>query len=202
MTKLAVIFYSATGHVAEMARLVARRGAAAGADVRLRRVDAAVDPVAFTREMALRGRVADPGDEPVATEGDVDWADAVIFGSPIRFGSAAWPLRAFIDSLLESFTQGGLADKVYSAFVAGRTSHGGQETTLLTLYITLMHFGGILVLPGFTDELKWIDGNPYGVGHVSGLDNDAEMSAPTSAALDHLVRRVVTVSNRQLGVYQ
>jgi NAD(P)H dehydrogenase (quinone) len=189
VTKLSVVYYSSTGHVAEMARRVAESATAAGAEVRLRRVVEATDPAGITQ------------DQPEATTEDVDWADAVIFGSPVRFGSAAWPLRAFIESLLESFTQGRLADKVYSAFVAGRTAHGGQESTLLTLYITLMHFGGILVPPGFTEQLKWIDGNPYGVGHVSGLDNDAEISTPTSAALDHLARRVVTVSNRQLGIH-
>jgi len=188
VTNLSVIYYSATGHVAEMARRVAESGAAAGAEVRLRQVVAATDR-------------HDRPNHQEATSDDVEWADAVIFGSPVRFGSAAWPLRAFIESLLESFTQGRLADKVYSAFVAGRTAHGGQESTLLTLYVTLMHFGGILVPPGFTEDLKWIDGNPYGVGHVSGLDNDAEISAPTSAALDHLARRVVTVSDRQLGIF-
>ena len=95
--------------------------------------------------------------------------------------------------------EGKLADKVYSVFTSGRTQHGGQESTLLNIYVTLMHFGGILVPPGFTDDRKWADGNPYGVGHVAGLDNNAAISDVTSASLQHLARRVVAISGRLNG---
>jgi NAD(P)H dehydrogenase (quinone) len=65
----------------------------------------------------------------------------------------------------------------------------------LTIYITLMHFGGILVPPGFTEDSKWVDGNPYGVSHVTGLDNSAAVSEVTVAALHHLAKRVVGVAD-------
>ncbi|MET0704004.1 MAG: NAD(P)H dehydrogenase, partial [Mycobacterium sp.] len=70
---------------------------------------------------------------------------------------------------------------------------------LLALYISLMHFGGILVPPGYTDALKFADGNPYGVSHVTGPDNTAGISDDTDAALEHLARRVVTITDRLVG---
>ena len=199
MTKLSVIYYSSTGHVTEMARRVAAAGETAGADVRLRRVAELAEQAAIEAEPAWSANDAATESIPVATGDDMVWADAVIFGTPTRFGSPAWQFRAYIDSLTPLFMAGKLADKVYAAFTSGRTEHGGQESTLLNFYVTLMHFGGILVPPGFTEDLKWIDGNPYGVGHVSGLNNDAKISDATAAALDHLARRVVSVTDRQVA---
>jgi NAD(P)H dehydrogenase (quinone) len=124
------------------------------------------------------------------------WADAVIFGSPTRFGNAASQFRAFIDSLGGLWAEGKLADKVYAAFTSSQTVHGGQETTLITLYVSLMHFGGIIVPPGYTDEVKFADGNPYGVGHVTGPQNRNDLEDATLDALDHLARRVVSVADR------
>jgi NAD(P)H dehydrogenase (quinone) len=196
MTKLAVIYYSATGHGAAMAREVADAGEAAGAEVRLRRVAELADRPAIEADPAWVANYEASVHIPTATGDDIVWADGVIFGTPTRFGSQAWQFRAFIDSLTPLFMDGKVADKAYSVFTSGRTQHGGQESTLLNMYVTLMHFGGILVPPGFTEDLKWVDGNPYGVGHVAGLDNDAAMTDATIAALKHLARRVVSVSHR------
>ena len=85
---------------------------------------------------------------------------------------------------------------MYAAFTSTNTAHGGQETTLLTLYVTLMHFGGIIVPPGYTDELKFVDGNPYGASLIAGHDNISEFDEATNNALDHLAKRVVTVTDR------
>jgi NAD(P)H dehydrogenase (quinone) len=124
------------------------------------------------------------------------WADAVIFGSPTRFGSVASQFRTFIDSLGGLWSEGKLADKVYAAFTSSQTLHGGQETTLLTLYVNLMHFGGIIVPPGYTDQVKFADGNPYGVGLVANRDNVGSLDDTTNAALDHLARRVVAIADQ------
>ena len=118
----------------------------------------------------------------------------MIFGSPTRFGSPASQFRTFIDSLGGLWSQGKLADKVYAAYTSSQTAHGGQETTLLALYISLMHFGGILVPPGYTDPVKFADGNPYGVGHVTGPDNKNDLDKAANDALDHLTRRVVEIA--------
>jgi NAD(P)H dehydrogenase (quinone) len=196
MAKLSVIYYSATGHGAKMARHVAEAGESAGAEVRLRRVVELAERTAIAADPDWLVNYEATVNIPPATGDDILWADGVIFGTPTRYGSQAWQFRAFIDSLTPLFLEGKLGDKVYSAFTSGRTQHGGQESTLINIYVTLMHFGGILVPPGFTEDLKWADGNPYGVGHVTGLDNHAAITAATSAALEHLARRVVSISDR------
>jgi NAD(P)H dehydrogenase (quinone) len=194
MTNLSVIYYSATGHGSAMARQVGEAGEAAGAQVRVRRVAEQADAASIAAEPAWTANHLASKDIPVADGDDIEWADGVIFGTPTRYGSQAWQFRAFIDSLTPLFLEGKLANKAYSAFTSGRTEHGGQESTLINIYVTLMHFGGILVPPGFTEDLKWADGNPYGVSHVTGLDNAAPVTDVTAAALHHLARRVVSVA--------
>jgi NAD(P)H dehydrogenase (quinone) len=196
MSKLAVIYYSATGHGTTMAHRVAEAAQAAGAEVRVRHIAETRDPASFAHNPAWTANYEATKNEPAATGDDIDWADAVIFGSPTRFGSPASQFRNFIDTLGGLWAQGRLADKVYAGFTSSQTEHGGQETTLLALYISLMHFGGILVPPGYTDGIKFADGNPYGVSHVTGPENKAEISETTAAALDHLARRVVTITDR------
>ena len=120
----------------------------------------------------------------------------MIFGSPTRFGSVAGQFRTFIDSLGGLWAKGKLSDKVYAAFTSSESVHGGQETTLLTLYVTLMHFGGIIVAPGYTDPVKFADGNPYGVGLTATRANVTALDATTNDALDHLARRVVGIAAR------
>jgi NAD(P)H dehydrogenase (quinone) len=196
VTKLAVIYYSATGHGTTMAARVAAAAEAAGAEVRIRHIAETRDAESFAQNPAWTANYQATKDLPTATGDDIVWADAVIFGSPTRFGSVASQLREFLDSLGGLWSQGKLADKVYAAFTSTNTAHGGQETTLLTLYVTLMHFGGIIVPPGYTDELKYVDGNPYGASLTAGHDNISELDDATNAALDHLARRVVSVADR------
>jgi NAD(P)H dehydrogenase (quinone) len=199
MTKVAVIYYSATGHGSSMARRVAAAAKAAGAEVRVRPVAETQTPESFAHNPAWTANYQATKDLPVATGDDIVWADAVIFGSPTRFGSVASQLRAFLDSLGGLWSQGQLADKVYAGFTSTNTPHGGQETTLLTLYVTLMHWGGIIVPPGYTDPLKFADGNPYGASLLANHDNIDEFDETTYNALDHLARRVVSVAARLGG---
>ncbi|KZS81274.1 NAD(P)H dehydrogenase [Mycobacterium kansasii] len=196
MTKLAVIYYSATGHGTTMAKRVAAAGEAAGAEVRIRHVTETRDPASFAHNPAWTANYEATKGLPAATGDDIVWADAVIFGSPTRFGSVAAQLRDFLDGLGGLWAEGKLADKVYAGFTSSNTLHGGQETTLLTLYVTLMHFGGIIVPPGYTDPLKFVDGNPYGASLVSTHDNINEFDGATGDALEHLARRVVQVADR------
>ncbi|MEC9051885.1 MAG: NAD(P)H dehydrogenase, partial [Actinomycetota bacterium] len=92
------------------------------------------------------------------------------------------------------WAEGKLADKVYTAFTASQTRHGGQETTLQAFHTTFAHLGGIIVPPGYTDPVKFTDGNPYGVGKVTGAS--AELDDDDHAVLDHLVTRAITISER------
>lgn len=196
MIKLAVIYYSATGHGTAMAKRVAAAAEKAGADVRVRHIAETRDPESFAQNPAWTANYEATKDLPEATGDDIVWADAVIFGSPTRFGSPASQFRTFLDSLGGLWSQGKLADKVYAAYTSSQTAHGGQETTLLALYISLMHFGGILVPPGYTDPVKFADGNPYGVGHVTGPENKNELDKAANDALDHMTRRVVQIAAR------
>lgn len=196
MTRLSVIYYSATGHGTSMAARVAAAAESAGAEIRIRHVAETNDPESFAGNPAWTANHQATKDLPAATGADIEWADAVIFGSPTRFGSPAAPLRVFLDSLGGLWSEGKLADKVYAAFTSTQTAHGGQESTLLNLYVTLMHFGGIIVPPGYTDPVKFTDGNPYGVGLIATRDNIAALDDATNDALDHLARRVVGTADR------
>ena len=196
MTKLAIIYYSATGHGTTMAKRVAAAAEAAGAEVRVRHVAETQDPESFAHNPAWTANYNATKDLPAATGDDIVWADAVIFGSPTRFGSPAAQLRTFLDSLGGLWAGGKLADKVYAGFTSSNTRHGGQETTLVSLYLTLIHFGGIIVPPGYTEPLKFVDGNPYGASLVASHDNITDIDEVTATALEHLARRVVTFADR------
>jgi NAD(P)H:quinone oxidoreductase type IV len=166
--KIAVIYYSSTGTVHELAESVAEGARKEGAEVRLLRVSELAPEEAIASNDAWSAHAAATKDIPVATPADIEWADAVIFGSPTRFGNIASQLKQFIDTLGGLWAQGKLADKIYSGFTATATAHGGQESTLLALYNSVHHFGGIIVTPGYTDPVKFADGNPYGTSHVNG----------------------------------
>ncbi|WP_340538164.1 NAD(P)H:quinone oxidoreductase [Nocardioides sp. GXZ039] len=193
MTKLSIIYYSSYGTAHAMASRMAATAEAKGAEVRLRRVrETAPDEVVQSVE-GWAAHAASVGGQPVAEPEDIDWADAVIMGSGTRYGHVTSQLQSFIDTLGPLWQEGRLADKVYAAFTSSQTRHGGQETTLLAMLTTFCHFGGIIVPPGYTDQIKFADGNPYGVGVVTGGDGVDETA---NAALDHLVTRVVDVAQR------
>jgi|SRR5690606_518428 len=194
--KLSVIYYSATGTVHAMAKRITEAGRQAGAEVRLRQVPELAPAEAIASNAAWSQHFDQTKDEPKATGDDIVWADAVLFGSPTRYGNIASQLKQFLDTLGPQWAQGLLANKVYAGFTASQTAHGGQETTLLALYNTMYHFGGIIVPPGYTDPLKFADGNPYGVSHVTGADNTDPLTDVQHAALDHMTRRVIEIAGK------
>ncbi|MFJ2197171.1 NAD(P)H:quinone oxidoreductase type IV [Streptomyces violaceusniger] len=164
--KLAVVYYSSTGTIAEIAKELRDAGVKAGAEVRLLKVAELAPQAAIDSNPAWAAYHAATAEIPEATPDDIEWADAVLFGTPTRFGNVSAQLKQFIDTLGGLWAQGKLADKVYSGFVSSATAHAGQESTLLALYNSIHHFGGITVSPGFTDPAKFTDGNPYGTSHV------------------------------------
>jgi NAD(P)H dehydrogenase (quinone) len=135
--------------------------------VRLRKVAELAADAAIDANPAWRANVDATADIPLASADDMVWADAVLLGTPTRWGNVSAQLRMFIESLAPLWAKGALQDKVYSGFTASSTPHGGQESTLLALYNSIHHIGGIVVSPGYTDPSKHIDGNPYGTSHVS-----------------------------------
>lgn len=165
--KLSVIYYSATGSVYTLAQQAVEAGEKAGAEVRLRKVQELAPEEAIASNEGWSKHALETEDVPVASAEDVTWADAVIFGTPTRYGNVAAQLKQFFDTLGPQWGAGELADKVYTGFVSTGTNHGGQESTLLAMYNSFYHFGGIIVPPGYTDPSKFVDGNPYGASHIS-----------------------------------
>lgn len=191
--KLAVVYYSATGTNTEVARTLAEAAEKAGAEVRLRRVAELAPQAAIDSNPAWAAHHLATAGIAVATPDDIDWADAVIFGTPTRFGNVASQLKQFIDTLGGLWGQGRLADKVYSGFASSATRHGGQESTLLALYNSVHHFGGIVVAPGYTDPSKFADGNPYGTSHVDAQGNNP-VNDETRTAARVQAERVVRIA--------
>jgi NAD(P)H dehydrogenase (quinone) len=165
---VAIIYYSATGTVHALARAAAEGAEKAGAEVRLRKVAELAAPEAISASPAWAQHVKDTADVDQVSLDDLAWADVVLFGTPTRFGSPSSQLRAFIETTGPLWAQGKLAGKVYSAFTASNTAHGGQESTLLALGNTFYHWGGIIVPPGYADPIQFKSGNPYGTSHVAG----------------------------------
>jgi NAD(P)H dehydrogenase (quinone) len=193
---VAVIYYSSTGTTHEMAQRLAQAAEKSGAEVRLRHVAELAPREVVDSQDAWREHLESVKDQPTARPDDVVWADVVLLGSPTRFGNVASQLKQFIDSLGPQWGQGLLANKVYAGFTSSQTTHGGQESTLLALYNTIHHFGGLIVSPGYTDAVKFADGNPYGVGHVTGAENDAPLGSTEHDALDHMAERAVEVARK------
>jgi len=162
--RLTIVYYSTYGTNLEMASIAAAAAKAAGAEVRLRKVRETVpseiiDGIEPWRETAER-----MANVPEATNDDMEWANAYLFSAPTRYGVSASQMRAFIDSLGPLWQQGKLANKAVSAMSSAANAHGGQETTLVSLYTTMMHWGAIIVAPGYTDAIQFkAGGNPYGV---------------------------------------
>ncbi|WP_225752560.1 flavodoxin family protein [Actinotalea sp. Marseille-Q4924] len=196
MTNVAIIYYSSTGNLHEMALRLEKAAGSEGADVRRRHVAEIAPDAAIDSNPRWREHVDAIAEEPRATGDDMEWADVVLLGSPTRFGNVTSQLQQFLDTLGPLWAQGTLADKVYAGFTSSQTAHGGQESTLLAMYHGVAHFGGILVTPGYTDPLKFVDGNPYGVSHVSGADNDDPIGDGVLDALDHLAARTIRISRR------
>ena len=194
--KLSIIYYSATGTVHAMAQRLATAAEAAGSEVRVRRVAELAPREAVESNPTWASHLAATRHVPTAAPEDVAWADGVLFGTPTRFGNVASQLKQFLDTLGPAWSRGELADKAYAGFTATQTDHGGQESTLLALFNTIYHFGGVIVPPGYTDPLKFDDGNPYGASHATGGANDAPLGKPQLAALDHLASRVVAIADR------
>jgi NAD(P)H dehydrogenase (quinone) len=189
---VSIIYYSATGTVYKLAQAIAAGAEKAGAQVTLRKVHELAPEEAIASNQGWTQHRTETQDVPEATADDVVNADAVIFGSPTRYGNVAAQLKQFIDTLGPQWNQGLLADKVYSGFTATSTQHGGQESTLLALYNTIHHFGGVIVTPGYTDPVKFADGNPYGTSFVSGQGNPPDETALNAG--EYQGRRVVRLT--------
>ncbi|MBV2164098.1 MAG: NAD(P)H:quinone oxidoreductase [Comamonas sp.] len=191
--KLAVVYYSTYGTNYQMASIAAEAAKAAGAEVRLLKVAETVPAAVVEGQAAWKAQADAMAHIPTATVADMEWANAYLFSAPTRFGGMASQMRAFIDTLGGFWAKGGLANKAVSAMTSAQNAHGGQESTLLTFYYTAMHWGSIIVAPGFTDPAIFkTGGNPYGYSHTQG----AEFTPEVQASIGHQAKRLVDVAGK------
>jgi NAD(P)H dehydrogenase (quinone) len=173
MTRIAVIYYSATGNVHALARSVAEGAADEGAEVRLRHVAELPEEMLISFKQYWGRHRSELEDQPDAALEDLEWADGIAFGTPTRFGNVAAQLKLFLDLAGELWQQGKLIDKVATAFTSAQTEHGGHESTILALNNTLYHWGAIVLPLGYTAHEAFNGGgNPYGASFTS--DHHAE----------------------------
>ena len=186
--KLAILFYSTYGTNQTMAEIAAEAARAAGAEVRLLRIAETAPAEAVNSQDGWKAQVSRASALPVATPADMEWANAYLFSTPTRFGGAASQMRSFIDTLGGQWFSGALANKPVSAMTSAQNPHGGQEATILSLYTTFLHWGSVIVAPGYTDaSIGAAGGNPYGYSHTQG----AEFDDKAKAAIAHQAKRLV-----------
>lgn len=174
MIDVLVLYYSRTGKVDELAHIVARGiGQVAGATARIRTVPP-VSTVCEQTEPAVP-----PTGAPYAELADLEQCAGLALGSPTRFGNMAAPLKHFLDGTGVLWARGALAGKPAAVFTSTSTMHGGQETTLLSMMLPLLHHGMIIVGVPYTEAAltrTTSGGTPYGPTHVAGRDNERDIS--------------------------
>lgn len=194
MAEILVLYYSRGGSVARLARQIARGiGEVEGMAARLR----TVPPVATVTQQAAPPVPEDGA--PYVEARDLAECAGLILGSPTRFGNMAAPLKHFIDGLGAEWASGTLVDKPAAVFTSTATQHGGQESTLLSMQLPLLHHGCLLVGIPFTETLlstTRTGGSPYGASHVAGGSDDPTLSDDESALARALGRRVADVARR------
>jgi NAD(P)H dehydrogenase (quinone) len=185
--KVLIVFYSMYGHIARMAEAVAEGVRdVKGAEVELRRVPETLPREVLEKMGALEAQKAQ-ADIPICTLEELAAADAVIFGTPTRFGNMCGQMRQFLDATGQLWMKGALVGKVGSVFTSSATQHGGQESTILSFHITLLHQGMVLVgLPyAFAGQMR-IDeitgGSPYGSSTIAGSKGERTPSDNELAA--------------------
>ena len=168
MTKIAVVFHSATGNVHAMAHALAEGALQRGAEVRVRRAPETAPPDAIATNPRWQAYVDDvaPTVEEVAMD-DLEWADGLAFGSPTRFGGPTAQLKNVLDATGGLWFRGLLQDKVATGFTSASTGHGGLESTILALNNVFYHWGSIVLPVGYTAPIFHEHGNPYGASWVS-----------------------------------
>jgi NAD(P)H dehydrogenase (quinone) len=194
MTEILVLYYSRKGSTAELARQVCRGiESVAGATSKLR----TVPPV--SAESASPAKPVPASGPPYASLEDLRQADGLVLGSPTRFGNMAAPLKYFLDSTSSLWLSGALAGKPAGVFTSTQSMHGGQETTLLSMMMPLIHHGMYIVGIPYTErslnETRF-GGSPYGASHVAGVQDDPVLADHEKVLAQALGRRVAALAER------
>lgn len=175
--KVLIVYYSAYGHVHKMAKAIAEGvGEVDGAQAVMRRVPETLPSEVLEKMGAVEAQKA-MAQVPICTVDELASADAVIFGTPTRFGNMCGQMRQFLDATGQLWVQGALVGKVGSVFTSSATQHGGQESTILSFHITLLHHGFVVVgLPyafqGQMNNDEITGGSPYGASTIAGTQGE------------------------------
>lgn len=187
-----VLYYSRTGSTAQLAQYIARGiESVTGMEAKIR----TVPPVSATCE-ATDPSIPEAG-APYASLDDLRHCKGLALGSPTRFGNMAAPLKYFLDSTSAIWLAGDLVNKPACVFSSSASMHGGQETTLISMMLPLLHQGMLIMgLPYTQDALNTTQegGTPYGVTHVSGVGNDRPLSQDETTLAKYLGQRLATIA--------
>ncbi|WP_279342377.1 NAD(P)H:quinone oxidoreductase [Geotalea sp. SG265] len=197
--KVLVVYYSLYGHIHRMAEAVAEGAReVVGAEVVLRRVQETL-PHDVLEKMGAVEAQRSMAHIPICTVEELAEADAVIFGSPTRFGNMCGQMRQFLDATGGLWVKGSLIGKVGSVFASSNTQHGGQESTILTFHATLLHHGMVIVgLPyAFQGQMRTDEitgGSPYGASTIAGVQGERLPTENELAAARYQGKHVATIA--------
>jgi len=189
-----IAFYSRNGVTEKLAHQIAEGATKAGAQTRLRRArDFVAESIIANVPGWKENRDRMHAEYEAPTSADAEWADAIVFGTPTRFGAVSSELKAYIDSLGGLWFQGKLNGKAGAAFTSTSSPHGGNESTLLSLYNPMAHLGLIIVPLGYGDPVVFRAATPYGSSAVSGQNSTPPTADDAEAARFH-GRRIAEVA--------
>ncbi len=202
--KLLIVYYSMYGHVYQLCRAAAEGARSAGnVEVVLRRVPETL-PAEVLAAMGAVEAQKQQADVPVCTVDELGKADAVIFGTPTRFGNMCGQMRQFLDATGQLWMKGALVGKAGSVLTSSNTQHGGQESTILTFHVTLLHHGMVIVgLPyAFQGQMRTDEitgGSPYGAATIAGADGSRMPSENELAAARFQGEHVANIAKKLVG---
>jgi len=191
--KLAIIYYSSGGTNYQLAKWAEYAGREAGAEVKVMKVPELAPQSVIDANKDWKAFLESTKEVPEVTLDDLEWADAIIFSVPTRFGNMPSQMKQFLDTTGGLWFNGKLVNKVVSAMSSAQNPHGGQEATILSLYTTMYHWGAIVAAAGYADPSAYkAGGNPYGTSVTVG--QDGKMVEDVEAAVKYQAKRTVTVA--------
>jgi len=187
-TNVLIVYYSKHGNSAKMAKLIARG------------IESKDNTNAIIRTVKPAGDEDFSSADPIVSNDDLNNCDGLILGSPARFGNMAAPLKLFIDETGLQWFSGTLSDKPAAVFTSSSSLHGGQETTLMSMILPLLHHGMIIVGLPYSEKsllLTESGGTPYGASHWSGNDSERSIDKHEKNLCIALGKRVAVVAHKQ-----
>ena len=196
--KTAVFYYSSTGNNYQIARWSEESAKNEGSEVKVRKVRELVPDSVVSKNPAWKKHLEETKDVQEATLDDLEWADVLVFCIPTRYGNVPAQMKEFLDSTGPLWQKGILTNKVATGMTSAMNPHGGQESTLLSLYTTMYHWGVLVVTPGYTDEVTYAaGGNPYGTSVSVDMEGNMQENRDTiKKAVFHQVKRTVSIGKK------